>query len=233
MLKALKLAAPLLSLLGLMTTSCGAEDDLDTQGAPYDIRDTPALSITRPGVYKTSVEIVEDNCSPSLKQLLDSREDFPPSSYLWHTYFPINIGGNKAGWSVRLRQFHMRPGKHHHIVMSMSDLTCDEDTCTGEFNWTDKGFPNRCVKLENWTAQVSIDQVSTSILHDIQWTPLPCEIDSDSTGFNHTPKRGCREKYWIHTDYEKPIECEYIGFSSSGELNEYGRYEASNSLSCN
>lgn len=227
MLKTLTLTTSLLALLSLTNTACGAEDDLNTPNAPYDIRD---LSIARPGIYKTSVEIVEDNCTPSLKQLLDSRENFPPSSYL--IYGGYLNAERESAWGIRLRQFHMRPGNHHFIFMPINELTCAGERCTGEFNWTDNGFPNRCVKIENWTAKVSIDKDRASVLNEIEWTPLPCEIRPGTNGFNHTPQATCREKYWMHSDYEKQLDCDHPGFITSSDSNGYGGYESFNSPHC-
>jgi hypothetical protein len=210
--------------ISILFINCG-DIDLAEDVDPWDLSEGYTVEF-KYGFYKSSVEIIEDTCTPSLKDILDTTTLWPPPYSIMSSgiispgsfiFIPFNL---RAGSINLLMGLPSRDGK----IRDKDSMT---DTTPSSFHpdYVQNDLSRYCVGLN------AADYSSTVTIRSISAEKFEIETEDNWTGFNSCdhalamrrhawfPEKICKEKYKIiykfHEEIPRSCTEAYLGGSSN------------------
>jgi hypothetical protein len=220
-----KLKSGLLVLV-FLSTSCSMDEQTSLEtGKPWETSEEEGYDLTS-GLYKISLRINNDSCKPSIKDITDRLEHWPPK-------YSVFSQGHEPDWGPTMNLFNIRIGEPKIETDYGKWRTVHEPLFSQEWwrigGWTYvlgtsclDGYQNDEYVDDLVTARV-VSPTRVEVDYDYRWPETwdKCvRVQGDSDVWRWQPKQPCTESYTLV--YDLIEECRPENGSLS---NSYGYFE--------
>lgn len=164
----------------------------------------------RYGIYKSSLEIIEDTCTPSLKSIINSAPNWPP---------PYSAMPTNANRDFAVIIYHIRSGAEEDILAlkTRHDKIRPNDSLSAKypedydgyyfpsgFKQYCEGFDQRDYLSKRTVRSISAEKFEIEI--EDEWIDfISCDYDQMRSRHRWAPKEKCKERYKIIYNIEDDI----------------------------
>lgn len=194
---------------------CCSDDLISEQDDLWDVSENYTIEF-RHGIYKSSVEIIEDTCTPSLAKILDETDLWPPPysplpsagygpNFVFEIYH-LRSASTEGLYGLTTRFTKIREGDR--ITFNYPEDYADGSYFSNNFTRFCEGIDGRDYSSKRTLRSISADQFEVEI-QDEWYDTISCDHQSAIRKHLWFPRGKCKERYKIiyKIDEDIPREC--------------------------
>jgi hypothetical protein len=186
-------------IAGVALSACGDPEAVEI--TPWDVGENYTLAYKK-GIYKSTLEIIEDTCTPSLKSIVDGAELWPPP----YSMMPNGYGGPR---SFEFRPYNIRSGGQGVLLglpTKFGKVRRDDPykvNLPSENNGFGNPFESYCKNLDGrdyssvMTLRARAEDRAEVEIEDEWFGFVSCDYEEARRRHAWFPKEPCRERYKI------------------------------------